>query len=123
MKGLKDFSKEAAAKLGVDESVAYEVNKFFWNNIRRATHDLSYPSIYIKNLGTLNLSRYKLYKSIVTEIKRIRAVRANKELIEERKDQILKTRIKRLRLLLTKRNQLAKIWADYQNISKWSELA
>ena len=102
------FYQEVARKLGVDLKLVRDVNKWFWSqgikkNISKATH----RSLYIKHLGTVTMSRKKLYNEIYYTIRRIRKTRSSNYRGEISKAQILASYYERLRTLLHHRN----LWA------------
>lgn len=116
MKELKDFSNEAAKKLNISPEIAMKINSYFWGKgVKKNLLDLNYLSIYLKNLGTLNISKYKLYNDIEKEIGYIRSIRKSPKYTEKKRELVLESKRNKLRRMLKIRNQLLKqeeTWED-----------
>lgn len=108
MKTIEYFNKAVAEKMGVDQHLVKKINDYFWRiGVRRNIAELNHRSLYIKDLGTITVSRYKLYQRIETVIKRIRRLRDSdrfKELTKERK---MANYYQTLKAMLRLRNEIA----------------
>jgi len=58
------FIDEIAEEIGIHRSLVNDFISFYYTRVRRSLSDLTYPRIYIDGLGTFNLRKKKLEKSI-----------------------------------------------------------
>lgn len=108
MKNIDYFNKAIAEKKGLENDIVRKVNDFFWRKgVRKNLTDVNYRSLYIKHLGTITVSKYKLDKKIEHLIKRIRSVRVSPKFKEETKELILAKYYDSLKAMLKRRNEIA----------------
>lgn len=113
-------NKEVSKILKLDEELVKIVNKFYWRyGVKQAIQSGEHTSIFIRNIGTLTISRTKVNRKIVKIIGQIRTllnperqfkVKTREQCIEE-KYVMLRTMLKRrndIAIAYTKNNQRAK---------------
>lgn len=106
------INKQVARELELSEDLVKRINAYYWlNGIKAEFQCGSNSAIRIKNLGTFMISRFKLNKKIRELIKEIRKIsnlesdfkiRTRQEVINERKEY--------LKVLLERRNDIAKLY-------------
>jgi hypothetical protein len=118
MKTPDYFNKATAEKLGKDLKIVKEVNAYFWKNgVKRNLSEANYNAIFIKNFGTIAVSRHKLRKEIKVIIKNIRTLdNIYKPDVREETRIRLYTKLKRL---LERRNEIANSYFTHKR--KWSK--
>lgn len=108
MKTIEQINRAIAEEKGLPFEVVRAVNDYFWRKgIRKNMTDITHRSIYIKNIGTITVSMYKLKSQISKIIKKIRAVRVSTKYKEETKQLILDKSFRELKEMLIKRNEMA----------------
>lgn len=109
MKTPESCYRQAAEELGLPIELIKRVNTFYWKEgIKKNLTEINYSSLFIKNLGTIVVSKYKLYVQISILIKKIRGVRISKKYTEDKRTVIIEGYKNNLRKLLKMRNKLAK---------------
>lgn len=109
MKLPDTYYREAADKLNLPISLIKSVNNFYWKNgIKKNLSNVSYNSLFIKNFGTIVISKYKLNKEILTIILKIRNIRKSEKFRQETKDMMIEGYKNNLRKLWKKRNDIIK---------------
>lgn len=108
MKKPDHFNKEIAEKMGVDVTIVKAVNRFFWKEVRRGMPH--HTSTFVKNIGTIVISRKKLNRYISDLIERIRNTRKSTRLTEHRKQFYIDLLYADIRMLLQRRDELAKTY-------------
>lgn len=113
MKNLDYFNKLEADKLKMDLAVVKAVNRFFWKKgVKANMSGVKIRSIFIKNLGTFTVSKYKLYKEIGNTIQKIRMMKKSTKFTEEKKKMIITFLYESLSQMLRQRNIIA---TDFYN--------
>lgn len=109
MKTPDNYYKEASDELNLPIGLVKAVNKFFWKEgVKSNLSNVKYTSIFIKNFGTITVSKYKLYAEIHTLIKKIRRVHYSDKYTELRRGYIMDSYKINLRKLLKIRNEIIK---------------
>lgn len=109
MRSLESYYAQAATELDIPLSTVKKVNNYFWRvGVKESIKNVNNTSIFIKNLGTFSVSKYKLYREIKRVIRFIRGIRISPKYTEQKRQDILKSYYYNLNKLLEKRNQLAK---------------
>lgn len=109
MRTPESFYKETAEIHNVPIGLVRAVNKFFWKEgIKKNLSNVNYNSIFIKNFGTIVISKYKLNKYILELIEKIRRVQRSDKYREETKQFIIDRYKKNIRILLKRRNDIIK---------------
>lgn len=107
MKTPDVYYREAAEKLNLPLGLVKAANKFYWKEgIKANLSNVVYNSIFIKNLATIVISRYKLNRYILEIIAKIRRVERSIKYTEKMREVILAGYKNNLRKLLKKRNQI-----------------
>lgn len=102
------FNKHTTEKLGLDATLVKKVNSFFWRvGVKQNLSNASYASLFLKNLGTIVISKYKLYREIEDLISKLRGLEESTYYTEKRKGLIRENARTQLRQLLAKRNEIA----------------
>jgi len=105
-------NREVSKTLGMNETLVKFINQFYWRKgVKEAIQSGQHTSVRIKNIGTLVTSRMKVNNKIV------KLIRANRELNnpervfkEKTKKEYLDEKYKELRLMLARRNDIAKAY-------------
>jgi vacuolar-type H+-ATPase subunit I/STV1 len=109
MKKPEQYYRETAEELKLDLSDVRQANAFFWKvGVKEPLKKIEHTAIFIKNIGTILVSRNKLYKEIEKIIRKIRAVENSVKFKPESKIDIIANYKARLKDLLRKRNELIK---------------
>lgn len=104
-------NKEVSKTLGLDEETVRLVNKFFWRQgVKKAIQSGDHTSIWIKNIGTLAVSRNKVNGKIKRLIASIRALELPRDYKIKTKEQFLEEKYNQLKMLLARRNDIAKAY-------------
>jgi hypothetical protein len=108
MKKPDFFDKACAEKLSIDLAVVKKVNRYYWKKgIKSNLASAKYRAIFIKNFGTITVSRYKLNEEIKELIAKIRNTRKSTKLKPESIEKALIFYYQNLRELLKRRNEIA----------------
>ena len=115
MKRAEHFYKLTSQIHDIDLKVVTAVNNFYWktgvsSNLSKVVHS----GIYLKHLGTIVISRYKLRIEISQVIFKITRLRYNTRHTEEYKQNMRAIHYRTLHLLLEKRNELAHFYYQIQ---------
>lgn len=109
MKKPEQYYRETAEELKVDLADVRQVNSFFWRvGVKEPLKKIEHTAVFVKNIGTILVSKTKLYKDIKKVIRKIREVRISVKYTEERQKDMVHNYTERLRELLRKRNELIK---------------
>lgn len=60
----KDLIKKTAEDLNLSEELVADVVNFYYSEVKSKIESLEHPTIFLHGLGTLRLSRRKLYRDI-----------------------------------------------------------
>ena len=114
MKKPDFFNKACSEKLNIDLAVVKKVNSYFWKKgVKSNLSNAKYRAIFIKNLGTITVSYYKLNREILEIIAKIKAIRVHKTKKELTKKLAIGNLTRNLTELLKRRNEIA--WELYNN--------
>jgi hypothetical protein len=80
----------------------------YWNEVYDRLLSLDTTTVYIRNVGLITISRYKLRKFIFRLIQKIRITRTTDKFSEADKKEIEARQIKKLQKALIQRNIIAK---------------
>jgi hypothetical protein len=116
MKKSDYFNKVTSERTGVELATVKAVTRFFWREVRREISGLKHSSIFVKNLGTFVISPAKLRKVIGEVIEKIKNVRANPNMTEEKKLKVVGYEYQLLQRLLEKRNEMALVFYKPSNV-------
>lgn len=106
---LKDISKAQVKTFGRSQKELEAIHNFFWRDgVKKNLSQANHRSIYIKHLGTITVSRYKLRVFISEEIEKIRNIKKNTRFSEARKAAILADRLANLKQLCMRRDEIAR---------------
>lgn len=102
-------NREVARRLGQPEGLVKMVNQFFWRDLKKEIASGQRHSLWLRGLGTLVVSRYKVNQKIR---KLIWEIRYSRERTFERKDKEahIKSLFVDLGLMLERRNEVAIIY-------------
>lgn len=107
MKNQENYYREVSEELNLPLGLVKAVNNFYWKEgIKNNLSNVNYSSIFIKNLGTIVVSKYKLYKEILTLIRKIRNIEYSQKYTPLKKSYIIEGYKTNLRRLLKMRNEL-----------------
>ena len=114
MKKPDFFNKACSEKLDLDLNIVKKVNSYFWKKgVKSNLSNAKYRAIFIKNLGTITVSYYKLNREILEIIAKIKALRVHKRKKELTKKLAIGNLTRNLTELLKRRNEIA--WELYNN--------
>ena len=109
MKKPEHYYKEVSEELGESTAIIKEIYNFYWKEgIKDPLKKLEHSSIFIKNIGTITVSKYKLYREIRFFIRKLRMLKFSQKFTPEKKLVIEEKYKGRLRALLKRRNELIK---------------
>lgn len=107
MKNINIVNRTIATKLGLELSIVETVNKLYWREVKAVLGTLSSNYVHVKRLGTISISYRKLRGEIIHFINKIRQTKSTAKYTDETRERMLATQYGSLRLLLSKRNELA----------------
>lgn len=117
MKKPDFFYKACAEKEELDFNLVKKVNTYFWRKgVRANLASAKYRAIFIKNIGTITISRYKLNEEIKELIAKIRNTRKSQKLKPQTIEKALIFYYQNLKELLKRRNEIA--WEVYNYYHK-----
>jgi hypothetical protein len=109
MRAPDSYYKEVADELNLPLALVKRVNNYYWREgIKNNMSNVNFSSIFIKNLGTIVISKYKLHKEILHVIKKIRRIQESEKYTEAKKEFVIERYKINLRRLLKKRNDIIK---------------
>lgn len=99
--------KQAAEETGHSFALVKKINNFYWKygikeNLSKANH----PSLLIKNIGTIVISKYKLDKEIWSIIRKIKKTKYSK----------FYTPIKKMTIIIGYKVNLKRLWNIKQKL-------
>lgn len=105
-------NREVSKTLGMNETLVKFINQFYWRKgVKEAIQSGQHTSVRIKNIGTLVTSRMKVNNKIVKLIRAIRELNNPERVFKEKtKKEYLDEKYKELRLMLARRNDIAKAY-------------
>lgn len=108
MKIPDSIYKQAADELNLPVALVKRINNYYWKDVKARLSGVEHSSIFLKNIGTIVISKYKLNKMILSLIERIRRVEYSNKYTEKRKGLIIDAYKVNLRKLLKMRNEIIK---------------
>ena len=115
---INRVNKEVARELNINEDLVSAINKFYWKEIKKTVQEAKHTSIWIRNVGTLAVSRTKLNRRIVQIIRQIRGLQNPTRVFKVKtREQCIEEKIELLKLLLIRRNDLAIIYKTNKDIT------
>jgi hypothetical protein len=110
---INNVNKEVARELGIDEAIVKKINAFYWKGVKGAIASGEHTSIYLKNIGTLSISRNKLNKNILYLIKQLRFFKnTTEEFKKKTREEYIAELSEQLRKMLARRNDIAKLYRE-----------
>ena len=107
MKNISIVNKVIAKKLNKPLSLITTVNHFYWKTSREKLTSIEPVTIFLKNIGSITISKHKLYGEIKRLINKIRKTKTYERYNQESKDKIISETKIRLTKLLYHRNIIA----------------
>jgi len=107
MKNINLVNKVIAKNLNKPLNVVAAVNASYWKESHRKLVEGEVTTIFWKHLGSITISKYKVYKEIKRLIKRIRFIRTEENSQSVAKLKTVESIKNRLRQLLRHRNNIA----------------
>lgn len=89
MKNIDYVNKLVAQKLNIPLEIVDKVNAHYWNTVKQTMRNLQDESIYVKELGTISVSNFKLDRYIQDIRKYIKNVRQSPRFTEARKEKLI----------------------------------
>lgn len=109
MKLPETIYKQAADELQLPLGLVKRVNNFFWREgVKKALSNVDHTSVFIKNIGTIIISKIKLNKEILLVIEKIRRIENSSKFTGMKKVYIIEGYKNNLRKLLKMRNKIIK---------------
>lgn len=103
------FYNQVAVEYNLSPELVKKVNNFFWKEgVKYSLSNVKHTSVFIKNIGTIVISKYKLNKELSLLIKKMRNIKNSNKYTEKRKNSILEGYKINFRKLWTKRNEIIK---------------
>lgn len=112
------INRQVSKKLGVSEELVKTINEYFWKEgVKTSMRSGLYTAIRLPKLGTFVVSRNKLNKRIQKYISYIRFLSEDTSIEYKRitKEQKIATYVNDLKLLLDRRNDIAKIYKMFSD--------
>lgn len=107
MKNINIVNKIIAKKLGLPISTVAAVNSEYWKASKEKLTNCEPFTIFFKHIGSITISKHKLYSEIKRLIYKIRFTRKSEKYTETKKDKIIENAQKKLNILLQHRNTIA----------------
>lgn len=109
---ITGVNREVAKELNLPEDLVKKVNSFYWKQgIKGSIQSGEYSSVWIKGIGTFATSRNKINIKILKVIREIRYFRnSDKEFKKKTREEYIEEKMNQLRLLLIRRNEIAKVY-------------
>lgn len=63
-KKAREFYKEVAQELGLNEELVKDMLEFYWSEVRKALAEMKYHAVNVHNLGTFRIKDWKLQEAI-----------------------------------------------------------
>lgn len=89
MKNIDYINKYTSKELGVSEKTVDLVNSFYWNSVKTRMRALKSQGIHIKELGTMEVSPFKISEFIKKLRVYIKNIRGSHKYTETRKEKII----------------------------------
>lgn len=107
MKNINIVNKIIAKQLNKPLHLVASINSFYWKTSKKKLIDAEPTTLYWKHIGSITISKYKLYNEIHKTIDKIRSVRSSPKYNEKTRVVRLEALTARLIAMLRHRNQLA----------------
>ncbi len=113
---INQINREVARELSQEENLVRSINTYYWRTLKSSISSGEYTSIWVKNVGTLVVSRNKLRKKISGLIKSIRYYKSTGKGFKNRTNQeyLLDLMIE-LKLMVSRRNDIAKAYKEKED--------
>lgn len=115
MKSIDSAIRKTILDLNIPAGKEEQVRKVimeYWEDIYLKVVSGRFTAVSIRHVGTLVMSRYKLNRLIINQIKKIRRVKKSKKFTDETKQVWLDNYYGKLRLALKQRNEIAIQYAE-----------
>ena len=109
---INTVNKKVSKKLNKDIDLVKKINAFYFKEVHKAIASGEYNGIRLKHIGTLHISKFKLYSKIKEAIKEIRLLKNPNKILKRPKEEVLEIKYAALRILLERRNELAKNYKE-----------
>lgn len=90
MKNIDYVNKKQAKEKGLPVDTVEKINSFYWDTIKKKLRALESQGVYIKELGTLGVSPYKINEYIKNLRKYIKNIRGSFKYGPDKKEQIIR---------------------------------
>lgn len=107
MKNINIVNKIIAKKLDLPLSTVAAVNSEYWKASKEKLTNCEPFTIFWKHLGSITISKHKLYNEINKLIFKIRFITKSEKFTEKRREALINNARKRLSSLLIHRNTIA----------------
>lgn len=108
MKNIDNIILKTSKDLDIPKEKVKLVVDEYWNEICNKVITLEATTVYIRNVGLITISRYKLRKFILKQIDKIRGLKKVDKFTEEEKPILRERAKKKLEKALIQRNIIAK---------------
>ena len=89
MKNIDYVNKKQASEKNLPIATIEAVNNYFWNSVKTRMRNLESQNIYIKELGTIEVSPYKINDYIIYLRNYIKNIRGSFKYGNDRKEKII----------------------------------
>jgi hypothetical protein len=107
MKNINIVNKVIAKKVDKPLHVVAAINSHYWKTSRDKLVKAEPTTIFWKHIGSITISKYKVYSEIRRFIKKIKTTRVSEKYSQEGRERILRIAYERLTMLLKHRNNIA----------------
>lgn len=107
MKNINIVNKVIAKKVDKPLHIVAAVNSHYWKASRDKLVKSEPTTIYWKHIGSITISKFKVYSEIRRIIKRIRKTKVSDKYSQEGRDRMIESFITKLTMLLRHRNNIA----------------
>ena len=121
MKDINLVNKIISREHNIPLNKVAAVNSFYWKASRDKLINYEVTTIFYKHIGSITISKYKIYKEIGKAIRRIRKVRSTDKYGDDAKEKIIEQVKTKLRKLLYHRNNIAKDEYDKRISESYNE--
>lgn len=89
MKNIDYVNKKLSKEKGISIEIREKINNYYWDTVKTRLRELKSQGIYIKELGTMEVSPFKINEYIKRIRTFIKNVRRSHKYGEERKERII----------------------------------
>lgn len=112
MKNINIINKVISKNLDIPKTTVDLVNSFYWKASKEKLIKCEVTTIFWKHIGSVTISKYKVYRNIKHIISKIRKTKVSEKYGDVARIKVLNQAYERLRMLLVHRNNLAIDWYD-----------